>query len=117
MSQATIGDNIGLDLIATKALNLQRQYNRIKAQLEDQKQALRDSVPEFPHTITIESDGKVLVKSPPQEKITTEAKFHMEKWDQLPDHVKNTLLETGAVEFRDKKTGGGLASVEIKPNV
>lgn len=115
MAQATTTTD-SREIVATQALELQKQINELANQLNDKKDELRDIANGNKIEITIEGLGKVNVSSPREGSEKVVLTFDEDRLKQIPE-LKAKLLEKGIAKEEIKKTPAAKASVTIKPNV
>lgn len=104
------------EIVATQALELQKQINTLTTQLGEKKDELRDIANGNKLEIIIEDLGKVNISTPREGSEKVVLTFDEDKLRQIPE-LKAKLLEKGIAKEDIKHIAAAKASVTIKPNV
>lgn len=104
------------EIVATQALELQKQIDHLSKQLEEKKEELRDIANGNKMELVIEGLGKVNVSTPREGSEKVILTVNEERLKKSPE-LKAKLIEVGIAKEEIKKTAPARASVTIKPNV
>ena len=104
------------DQVATEALELQRQVDKLLGELEAKKDELREIANGNKLEIVIEGLGKINVSTPREGSEKVILTVNEERLSKSPE-LKAKLIEAGVAKEELKKVAPARASVTIKPNV
>lgn len=102
-----------------KAINLQRQIDKLSAQLDPLKSALREYAGGDTGTFELKGKGSILVSKPQKATYVTKLTADETAFQALPEVKRDQILRLsgGAIAFGKKRQSGKAASVKIKPSV
>ena len=103
-------------LLATKAITMQAEMNRLKEQLDAVKVELREIANGSKKEITVQESGKINISAPFAGSEKSILVFDEERLNQSPD-IRKKLIEKGIAKADIKKVAASKAKVTIKPNV
>lgn len=104
------------EIVATQALELQKQIDGLTKQLNEKKEELRDIANGNKLEVTIEGLGKINVSTPRSGSEKVVLTFDEKRLAAIPE-LKSKLIEKGIAKEEIRKTPDAKASVTIKPNV